>query len=83
MNKIFAVTSSFILFVCIVKAQSKKSINNDPKNISIIEQSKPFKGYFDFYYHEKTDKIYLKVTQTEQEFLYVNSLSQGTCCLFF
>jgi hypothetical protein len=66
-----------MLFAYSVNAQSKKSRNDDPKNISIIEESKPFKGYFDFYYHEETDKIYLKVTETEQEFLYVNGLSQG------
>ncbi len=77
MNRVFVVALSFILFMCNVHAQSKKSRDNDPKNLSIIEQSKSFKGYFDFYYHEDMDKIYLKVTQTEQEFLYVNSLSQG------
>ena len=77
MNRVFAVALSFVLFAGSVNAQSKKSRNNDPKNISIIEQSNPFKGYFDFYYHEETDRIYLKVTETEKEFLYVNSLSQG------
>ena len=38
---------------------------------------KPYTGYFDFYYEESTDKIYLKVEKLNEEFLYVNSLSSG------
>lgn len=37
----------------------------------------PYEGYFDFYYEEKTDKIYLKVESLDKEFLYINSLSSG------
>ena len=37
----------------------------------------PFDGYFDFYYDESEDKIYLQVDDLETEFLYVNSLSSG------
>lgn len=36
-----------------------------------------FNGLFDFQYDEKTDKIYLEVTDLEKEFLYVSSLSSG------
>ncbi|MGV6832530.1 MAG: zinc-dependent metalloprotease [bacterium] len=36
-----------------------------------------YEGYFDFYYEEKTDKIYLKVENLDQEFLYINSLASG------
>lgn len=36
-----------------------------------------FKGYFDFYYDDTKDKIFLEVTQLEEEFLYVYSLSSG------
>ena len=36
-----------------------------------------FNGFFDFQYEEKTDKIYLEVTELEKEFLYVSSLSSG------
>ena len=32
---------------------------------------KTFEGYFDFYYEESTDKIYLKVEKLNDEFLYV------------
>ncbi|MFC0604361.1 zinc-dependent metalloprotease [Winogradskyella pulchriflava] len=38
---------------------------------------KTFNGYFDFYYEESTDKIYLKVEKLNEEFLYVNSLASG------
>ncbi len=38
---------------------------------------KKFKGFFDFYYDAKTDKVYLEVDALEKEFLYVSSLSSG------
>lgn len=34
-------------------------------------------GFFDFYYEESTDKIYLKVKNLNKDFLYVNSLASG------
>ncbi|MFS4491580.1 zinc-dependent metalloprotease [Maribacter sp. 2308TA10-17] len=36
-----------------------------------------FNGLFNFQYDEKTDKIYLEVSDLEKEFLYVSSLSSG------
>ena len=36
-----------------------------------------FNGYFNFYYDDKTDKIYLQVDDLEKDFLYVYSLSSG------
>lgn len=36
-----------------------------------------FTGYFNFYFDDDTDKIYLQVDRLEQEFLYVYSLSSG------
>jgi len=44
------------------------------------EQSKnfqKFKGFFNFQYDVKTDKIYLEVDELNKEFLYVYSLSSG------
>ena len=38
---------------------------------------KTYYGYFDFYYEESSDKIYLKVKKLEEEFLYINSLASG------
>ncbi|WP_425075517.1 zinc-dependent metalloprotease [Psychroserpens sp. S379A] len=36
-----------------------------------------YKGFFDFYYEEAQDKIYLEVKDLNQEFLYVNSIATG------
>ena len=36
-----------------------------------------YKGYFNFYYEESQDKIYLEVDKLDQEFLYVSSLASG------
>ncbi len=41
------------------------------------KELKTYDGYFDFYYEESTDKIYLKVEKLNNEFLYVNSLASG------
>ncbi|MGB0891759.1 MAG: DUF5117 domain-containing protein, partial [Flavobacteriaceae bacterium] len=34
-------------------------------------------GYFNFYYDENTDKVFLEVDKLDKEFLYVTALSQG------
>ena len=36
-----------------------------------------YKGYFNFYYEESQDKIYLEVDKLGEEFLYVSSLASG------
>jgi hypothetical protein len=36
-----------------------------------------YEGYFNFYYDETSDKLYLEINKLNQEFLYVNALSQG------
>lgn len=41
------------------------------------EGLKSFEGYFDFWYAENEDKIYLRVSNIGEEFLYVNALSSG------
>ncbi|MDO1500497.1 zinc-dependent metalloprotease [Winogradskyella maritima] len=38
---------------------------------------KSYSGYFDFYYDESEDKIYLEVDRLNDDFLYVNSLASG------
>ncbi|MGB1405118.1 MAG: DUF5118 domain-containing protein, partial [Flavobacteriaceae bacterium] len=76
MNRFYSLAIGFLLFFC-AQAQSKKSKNTQIQKPSLIAQTTVYQGFFDFYYDESTDKIYLKVPQTEKEFLYVNSLSQG------
>jgi hypothetical protein len=36
-----------------------------------------YEGFFDFFYEESTDKIFLKVEHLNKDFLYVNSLASG------
>ncbi len=57
----------FLAFTFPVKAQFFK----DNKSV------KKFSGYFTFYYDESKDKLFLEVDKLDEEFLYVNSLSQG------
>lgn len=77
MKRSFAIVLGLMLFVFSLQAQSKKNKNSQSPKVSVVEKATHYRGFFDFYYDESTDKIYLKVTQTDQEFLYVNSLSQG------
>jgi hypothetical protein len=58
-----------------VAADSNKA---DPKTSGPQLQSmKKFEGYFNFYYEEKTGKVYLEVDKLDKEFLYFRSLSNG------
>ncbi len=41
------------------------------------KNSTKHKGFISFYYDESTDKIYLEIDKINQEFLYVNALSEG------
>ena len=52
---------------------------NDVKKIkkAKIKDFQKFNGYFNFYYDDKTDKIYLQVDDLDKDFLYVYSLSSG------
>ncbi|MGV3706336.1 MAG: zinc-dependent metalloprotease [Arcticibacter sp.] len=42
-----------------------------------IQNMKKYEGYFNFYYDEKSGKIYLEVDKLDTEFLYFRSLSSG------
>lgn len=44
---------------------------------SVTQGLKKFEGFFNFYYDEKTGKIYLEVDKLDKEFLYFNSLATG------
>ena len=49
-------------------------------NAQTFEKAKSFQkfsGYFNFYYDDDNDKIYLQVDDLEKDFLYVYSLSSG------
>ena len=58
-------TSSYSQFL------TEKSSNKLKKGITKYE------GYFNFYYDENSDKVYLGIDKLNDEFLYVNALSEG------
>ena len=70
-----------LIFISInVFAQRKKSDNNNRKSqVKVLkyELMKSYSGFFNFYYDDGNDHIYLEVKHLEKDFLYVNSLSEG------
>lgn len=73
----------FILLVTNLIAFSqkkKKPENKSPAENSFADKIKNLKfypGYFDFYYNEKQDKIFLVIDKFNTEFLYVHSMPAG------
>lgn len=70
-----------LISVCTV-AQNKKQKPSEPESPkNAIETKtagmKKFAGFFDFYYDEKQDKIFLTIDKFNTEILYVNSLPAG------
>jgi len=61
-------TTFFILFLI-----SSLSIAQVLKDKKLTD----YKGYFNFYYEEAQDKIFLEVEHLDHEFLYVSSLASG------
>jgi hypothetical protein len=64
----------FFIAICsftVVKAQKSSEINLKTQGFI------PYKGYFNFYWDEKTGRILLEVDKFNSEFLYVNSLPSG------
>ncbi len=79
-NKIFALTSLFIFISSLTIAQRKELRKGSKSNrieSSIYDSMKKYSGFFNFYYNEPNDHIYLEVSDLEKDFLYVNSLSEG------
>jgi hypothetical protein len=79
----------FLLFFCtalcittISFAQNRQGGGGNPPgpatSIAAVTQNlKKFEGYFNFYYDEKSGKIYLEIDKFDQEFLYFSSLVDG------
>lgn len=61
---------SILLFASSLQGQDFETLK-DKDNLTKQE------GFFDFWYSQKEDKIYLKVNQLDQEFIYVHSLTSG------
>lgn len=47
------------------------------QNFEKTKNYQKFNGYFNFYYDDGSDKVFLEVNELEKEFLYVYSLSSG------
>jgi hypothetical protein len=60
------------------KNQAQAQTNNAEGAITgKIKSCKYFKGYIEYFYDEKTDKIFLQIDKLDTELLYVVSLSAG------
>lgn len=67
MKKYFFYTLQIVFATSFLNAQ----------NFDKTKDYQKFNGYFNFYYDDDTDKIFLEVNELEKEFLYVYSLSSG------
>jgi hypothetical protein len=71
MKKVYLFFFALLVFVFNVKAQQIDEIGAKTKGFT------KYKGYFNFYWDEKTGKIFLEIDKFDQEFLYVNSMPAG------
>lgn len=58
-------------------ARSQTSATPASSISSVTQGLKKFDGFFNFYYDEKTGKVFLEIDKLDQEFLYFSSLSEG------
>jgi len=52
-------------------------LHSSAQSFEVVKNFQKFNGYFNFYYDDGTDKVYLQVDDLEKDFLYVYSLSSG------
>ncbi len=71
----FKIYCSIVLLLSLEMVAQTKEIKKFESQI--IKNAKVYEGFFDFYYLESKDAIYLEVNQLENDFLLVCSLSQG------
>ncbi|HMP98518.1 MAG TPA: zinc-dependent metalloprotease [Cyclobacteriaceae bacterium] len=85
MSKTLSIFILISFFVADIQAQRKKqettpAAETPAKASGIADKVKGMQhlpGYFDFYYDDKQDKIWLVIDKLDTEFLYVNSLPAG------
>lgn len=79
MNKLYLLVA--LLFIgCTATSNSTTSLKKSTYPSGIAGKTagmQKFEGFFEFYYDDKADKIYIVVDKFDQEFLYVNSLAAG------
>ncbi|MDN3584207.1 zinc-dependent metalloprotease [Mucilaginibacter flavus] len=71
MKKLFLLL--FFLSTTFLNVKAQKGDDIDAKTKGLSKHT----GYFNFYWDEKSGKIYLEIDKFDQEFLYVNSLPAG------
>lgn len=83
-KKFYALAVLAFLFMHVqTRAQIAATGNRTPSaaiatNISAFTKDfKKYEGYFNFYYDEKTGKVFLEINQFDQDFLYFSSLTDG------
>jgi hypothetical protein len=82
MKHLFLALFAVILFGNVL-AQKKKQTDTPPAEVkpvatgieSKVAGMKKYPGYFEFYYDEKQDKIFLVIDKFDTEFLYIESLT--------
>ena len=67
----------FLIFFLFFQAPIYSQNKNKNNSLSVLDHTQSFNGFFDFTYSHKKDLIYLTVKELDNEFLYLNSLSQG------
>lgn len=72
---IILATGFMLLSSITTQAQRKKKQVAAPQDKTA--SMKKYEGYFNFFYDEKQDKIYLLIDKLDEEFLYINSLAAG------
>ncbi len=77
-------TISFLLTISVF-GQKKKTATTPTSTATSVQSTieakvmgmKKYPGYFEFYYDEKQDKVFLLIDKFDSEFLYVESLTAG------
>ena len=77
MTRVKLVMVILFIFSFGLNAQKKVNKNKDFINTSLLDNTELYNGFFNFNYHSQKDQLFLSVDKLDQEFLYVNSLSQG------
>ena len=72
MNKRISFIIVLFFLTIVLNAQNKKEVKS-----SLLNDTQAYFGFFDFNYDQEKDAIYMTVKKLEEQFLYVNSLSQG------
>jgi hypothetical protein len=77
MTRVKLAIVTLFIFSFGLNAQKKGDKNKDLINTSLLDNTELYTGFFNFNYHSQKDQLFLSVDKLDQEFLYVNSLSQG------